>query len=117
MHLPWNDGIATNILGRVFNRHHARELDDSSLGTGIAHLGRTRPAYAGRRRDIDNGPAAMAIHDGQHMFAAQENTFKIEIQLLVPGGFIKVHWPPTPRDDNEVHKPVDPAIGDKTGRP
>src|SRR3546814_16794232 len=110
IHLRWNDGLATNIRGRLFNRHHARELDDSSLGAGIAHLGRTRPAYAGRRRDIDNGSAALALHDGQHMFAAQENTFKIEIQLLVPGGFIKVHWPPTPRAAYVVHQHVDPAI-------
>src|SRR5690606_36504591 len=67
------------------------------------------PADTRSGRDVDDGAALLFLHDGQRIFTAQIDALEVEVQLLVPGGFVQGYRPALARPADIVDQDIQPA--------
>ncbi len=99
----------------ILHGDHARQLDDAGLGRGIADLRRAGPAQAGRRCDIDDRAAFLALHDRQHVLQGEEDAFQVGIDLRIPDIFTQFNGSAMRRAADIVDQYVDAAETIETG--
>ena len=83
MQVPGHDGVYAYVFLGVLNRYDTRQLDDTRLGRRVRDLRRSGPAQTRRGRDVDDRPATLPLHEGQHVLAGQEHAFQVEVDLCV----------------------------------
>src|SRR5690606_9814798 len=110
---PTSTPFPYTTLFRSFQRHHTRQLDDAGLGAGIAHLRRSRPADTRGRGHVDDGAAALPLHQRQNVAATQVDALQVEVDLLIPRIFIQVRRAALAGTahvvDQDIHPP--PPVG------
>src|SRR5690606_19093323 len=92
-----NNHVATHLEGRTFGGHRAAEVDHRRLGRRVAgHPGGTEHTADGG--DIDDGPAALLLHQLHGGAGAPEGTVHGSGEVGVPvGGGHGVHATPGER--------------------
>ena len=104
---------------RIDHRRGLGHLHQGRLARRVGHLRLADVAQPGDRGNVDDRAAALALHDGQHMFAGEKCAFDVDIHLLVPDGLVhgnrvaRLGTPHVVDQDVDTPKPVHAGINQR----
>jgi len=83
------DAVDPDVLVRVLEGHHLRQLNDPGLGGAVGrHAG--QPDEAGRRSSVDDDTAALLKHHLNGVFGAEEGPCQVRGEDAVPDIFSQI---------------------------
>src|SRR5262249_28364074 len=78
------DGVDVDAERPELERQLARERNDAALGGGVGRAAAGTDPTPGDRRDVDDLPRGLTLHDWNHGVAEQKRAGQIEVQQTLP---------------------------------
>src|SRR5829696_373966 len=75
----------TRMFLPAYSARRAREVVHRGLRRGVARIGDAEEAQRGDRGDVDDGAAALALHDRDHVLHGEVAALEVDREDAVPG--------------------------------